>query len=209
MLRSPAGLRVCAAAAGLTAQIGAFKQLIVTSQRGPPASRQRPAKRRPIPGCGSPLPASSLVRWLVAPSRDQDSEPEAGGWGVRRRDCWALGAPAPGRPHRPLSEENYHSFYRIPIFLYSLRISQRLCPSCPFTCILYPNPSVCTLFSTPRHIRDLPVSSSPPFSRASVFCLTFSPLRIICSAAPFFLIWTGLRGGAHLPSPVPGVYPGV
>lgn len=46
LLRSPAGLGVSApAAAGLAAQIGTFKQLIVTSQRGPPASRQWRAER--------------------------------------------------------------------------------------------------------------------------------------------------------------------
>lgn len=46
-----AGLGVFAAAAAeLTAQIGTFKQLIVTSQRGQPATRHRPAERRPIPG---------------------------------------------------------------------------------------------------------------------------------------------------------------
>lgn len=76
LLRSPAGLGVSApAAAGLAAQIGTFKQLIVTSQRGPPAPRHWRAARRPIPGCGSPSPppppSADLVppAWSPTPSR--------------------------------------------------------------------------------------------------------------------------------------------
>lgn len=99
------------------------------------------------------------------------------GAAARRSDCRKLGPPTPGRPTDLSKRRVPTPFYEVPIFLHSLRLSQRPhlshCPSCPFTCILYPRPSIFTLFSTPHQVRA-PPSSSPPFSLLSLFCLTFS-----------------------------------
>ena len=120
----PRSFESTAAAAGLTAQIGTFKQLIVTSQRGPPASRHHPAKRRPIPDFGFPLPASSAVSRLVAPSRGSQTSR----LGMRRpgeTTAGSLDRPASGRPTDLSKRGIPTSSYEIPILLHSLSICQR------------------------------------------------------------------------------------
>ena len=162
----------------------------MTSQRGPPASRHRPAKRRPIPGCGSPLPASSAASRLVAPSRGSQT-PRLGKRRPGETTAGSLDRPASGRP-TDLSKRGVPTrSYGTPIFLHTLRIcqlphlSRRL--SCPFTCILHSSPSVCTVFSTPHHVRApqpphhpspgsaFSVSLPEPYTLAA-FPLLFFPL---------------------------------
>ena len=148
----------------------------MTSQRGPPASRHRPAKRRPIPGCGSPLPASSAASRLVAPSRGSQT-PRLGKRRPGETTAGSLDRPASGRP-TDLSKRGVPTrSYGTPIFLHTLRIcqlphlSRRL--SCPFTCILHSSPSVCTVFSTPHHVRaPQPPHHPSPGSAFSVSLLS-------------------------------------
>lgn len=84
---------------------------------------------------------------------------------------------------RPLSEKGPTPPYRIPIFLLSLLLPQRPHPSLglpdPLTCILYPSPPVCT---TRLHAMSMNLHPSHHLSPCSpsLFCLTSSPLHILC-----------------------------
>lgn len=159
----------------------------MTSQRGPPASRHRPAKRRPIPGCGSPLPTSSAAIRLVAPSRGSQT-PRLGKRRPGETTAGSLERPASGRPTELSKRGVPTCSYETPIFLHTLRICQL--PHLPPPLLSFhlhltlKSLGLYTfLNSTPRSCTP---ASSPPVSRLCLCCLPFLPYTLACFPTPFF-----------------------
>ena len=175
----------------------------MTSQRGPPASRHRPAKRRPIPGCGSPLPTSSAASRLVAPSRGSQT-PRLGKWRPGETTAGSLERPASGRPTELSKSGVPTRSYETPIFLHTLRICQL--PHLPpplLSCIFTLKSLSLYTFLNSHHVRAPQPLHHPSPGSAFVVSLSF-PYTLAAFPLLFFLCWASLTGGGQPSSLVPG-----